>query len=57
MATVSFTKDIVIKESEAVKRFADIVCDKSPKLPINKALTSDKEMERGKELLRQSLSH
>jgi hypothetical protein len=56
MATTSFTKEIFIKEPDAIKRFNEVFEDDSPKRPINKELASDKEMERGIELLRQSLS-
>jgi hypothetical protein len=56
MATVSFTKDIVIKEKEAIKKFENIVANKKPVYPISKELASDKTMERGRELLKQYFS-
>ena len=56
MATVSFTKNIVVKESEAVNRFISAVTDRKSNPPVNEDLASDKTMERGRVLLKQYLS-
>ncbi|MDR2568940.1 MAG: hypothetical protein LBD23_01415 [Oscillospiraceae bacterium] len=56
MATTSFTKEIFIREPDAIRRFNEVFEDDSPKRPINKELASDKEMERGRELLKKYLS-
>jgi hypothetical protein len=56
MATVSFTKNIVIKEPESIERFIDIVSNKKPVYHVNKDLASDKIMDRGKKILKQYLS-
>jgi len=57
MATASFTKEIVFKEKDSVKRFVDVVHNKQPAHDIDKNLASDKNLERGRQLLTQCLSH
>jgi hypothetical protein len=57
MATVSFTKDITITDPEAVARFVDLISQ--PPKPIPEALselTSEREREKGIELLKHALS-
>ena len=56
MATSSFTKSFVIENPKAVEKFINIISDEKPKRPINKELTSDENMERGRESLKQYLS-
>jgi hypothetical protein len=56
MATTSFTKEIFIKEPEAIKRFNEVFEDDSPKRPIKRELASDETMERSRELLKQFFS-
>ena len=55
MATVSFDKNIVINESEAVSMLVDSLISDEPR-EINKELASSSEIERGKQLLTQCLS-
>ncbi|MBE3554854.1 MAG: hypothetical protein IMW85_07680 [Thermicanus sp.] len=55
MATVSFNKNIVIKEPEAVDRLVKVLTSKEVK-PINRKLASDEAMARGEKLLNQCLS-
>ena len=56
MATTSFTKQIFFNEPEAIKRFNESLEDDSPQRLIKKELASEKEMERGRELLKKYLS-
>ncbi len=56
MATVSFDKNIVIKEPEAIEKLVEVLSSKEVK-PINKELASDEAMARGEKLLKQCLSH
>ena len=56
MAIVSFDKNIVIKEPEAVERLVEVLSSKEAK-PINRKLASDEVMARGEKLLKQCLSH
>jgi len=56
MATVSFDKNIVIKEPEAIERLVEVLSSKEVK-PINRKLASDEAMARGEKLLEQCLSH
>lgn len=56
MATVSFDKNIVIKEPEAVERLVEVLSSKEAK-PINRKLASDEAMARGEKSLKQCLSH
>ncbi|NLI93739.1 MAG: hypothetical protein GX434_16575 [Peptococcaceae bacterium] len=56
MATVSFDKNIVIREPEAIERLVEVLSSKEAK-PINKKLASDEAMAKGEELLKQCLSH
>ena len=55
MATVSFDKDIVIKEPEAVDKLVNVLSSEEVK-SVNKKLASDEAMARGEELLKQCLS-
>ena len=55
MATVSFDKNIVIKEPEAIEKLVEVLSSKEAK-PINRKLASDEAMARGEELLKQCLS-
>ena len=55
MATVSFDKNIVIKEQDAVSKLVDaLINDKARK--IDKQLASPSEMMRGEQKLKQYLS-
>lgn len=56
MATVSFDKNIVIREPEAVEKLVEVLTSKDVK-PINKELASGEVMARGEEALRRCLSH
>lgn len=56
MATVSFDKNIVIKEPEAIERLVEVLSSKDAK-PINRTLASDEAIARGEKLLQQCLSH
>jgi hypothetical protein len=55
MATVSFDKNIVINEPEAVSMLVDSLLSDEPR-EINKELASSSEIERGEQLLIQCLS-
>ena len=55
MATVSFDKNIVINEPEAVSMLVDSLLSDEPR-EINKELASSREIERGEQLLTQCLS-
>jgi hypothetical protein len=52
MATSSFDKNIVIKETEAIEKLVKAITSKETK-PIDKSLASDESMARGKKLLKQ----
>jgi hypothetical protein len=56
MATVSFDKNIVIKEPESIEKLVEVLSSKEAK-PINRKLASDEAMARGEKLLKQCLSH
>ena len=56
MATVSFDKNIVIKETEAIEKLVEVLSSKEAK-PINRKLASDESMARGEKLLKQCLFH
>jgi len=56
MATVSFDKNIVIKEQDAVSRLVDALINDKPRT-IDKQLASPSEMIRGEQKLKQYLSH
>ena len=56
MATVSFDKNFVIEEPEAVDRLVDSLLSDKPR-KINKNLISPEEIERGEQLLELCLSH
>ena len=55
MATVSFDKNIVINEPDAVKRLVDSLLSDKPR-EINRQLASPSEIARGERLLKQCLS-
>ncbi|KKM12978.1 hypothetical protein SY88_00750 [Clostridiales bacterium PH28_bin88] len=55
MATVSFDKNIVIKEPEAVEKLVEVLSSKDVK-PVNRELASVKAMARGEQILRRCLS-
>lgn len=55
MATVSFDKNIVIKESEAIDRLVKVFSSKEIR-PINKQIASEESMAKGEEILRRCLS-
>ena len=55
MATVSFDKNVVIKEPEAVSILIDSLLNDIPRT-INKQLSSESEREKGELLLVQCLS-
>ena len=55
MATVSFDKNIVIREPDAVSKLVDSLIHDKPR-EINKQLASPSERERGRQLLKQCLS-
>ena len=55
MATVSFDKNFVIEEPEAVAKLVDSLLRDKPRI-INKKLISPEEKERGEELLKLCLS-
>jgi len=56
MATISFDKDLTIREPEAVSKLIEVLSSNEVR-PVNKKLTSAKEMERGEKLLKQCLSN
>ncbi len=56
MATVSFDKNIVIKEPEAIEILVEVLSSKESK-QINRKLAFDESMARGEKLLKQCLSH
>ena len=56
MATVSFDKNFVIEEPEAVAKLVDSLLTDNPR-KINKNLISPEEIERGEQLLKLCLSH
>lgn len=56
MATISFDKNIVIKEPEAVEKLVEALSTEEVKL-INKDLTSAEAMARSEEILKRCLSH
>jgi len=55
MATVSFDKNIVINEPDAVKKLVDSLLNDKPR-EIDKQLASYSEIARGEQLLRKCLS-
>ena len=55
MATVSFDKNIVINEPDAVKKLVDSLLNDKPR-DIDRHLASPTELARGEQLLRQCLS-
>jgi hypothetical protein len=55
VATISFDKNIVIKEPEAVEKLVEALSSNDIK-SINKELTSAEAMARSEELLRRCLS-
>ena len=55
MATVSFDKNIVIKEPDAVQKIVNSLLNDKPR-EINKQLASPIEIARGEQLLKQCLS-
>lgn len=55
MATDSFDKNIVIKETEAIEKLVQVLSSKEVK-PVDKTLASDESMARGVKLLKQCLS-
>ncbi len=55
MATVSFDKNIVIREPEAVVKLVEVLSSKDVK-PVNRKLASAKAMARGEEVLKRCLS-
>lgn len=56
MAIVSFDKDIVIEEPEAIEILVEVLSSKEAK-PIKRKLASDEAMARGEKLLTRCLSH
>ncbi len=56
MATVSFDKKIIIERPKEVDNFLRIYNSEEPALPISKELASEKNIDRGKELLKQYFS-
>ena len=56
MATVSFDKNIIIKEKEAVSKLVDALIDSTVR-KIDKKLASPAEIARGEEKLKQYLLH
>jgi len=56
MATVSFDKNIVIIEQEAVSKLVDALLDNKVR-KIDKKLASPSEIARGEKKLKQYLSH
>ena len=55
MATVSFDKNIIINEPDAVKKLVDSLLGDKPR-KIDKQLASPTEIARGEQLLKQCLS-
>ncbi|AVX19908.1 MULTISPECIES: hypothetical protein [Carboxydocella] len=55
MATVSFDKNIIIREPEAIEKLIDVLLSEDVK-PVNKKLASAEEIARGEEILRRCLS-
>lgn len=55
MATVSFDKNIIIKEPEAVEKLVEVLSSKDVK-PVKRELASVKAMARGEKALRRCLS-
>jgi hypothetical protein len=55
MATVSFDKNIVIKEPEAIEKLVEVLSSNEAK-PIKRELASDEAIARGEKLLKQCLS-
>ncbi|MBF7081846.1 hypothetical protein IT084_02510 [Desulfallas sp. Bu1-1] len=55
MATVSFDKNIVIKEPEAVEKLVEALSSKDVK-PVNKKFASAEAMAKGEEVLKRCLS-
>jgi hypothetical protein len=55
VATISFDKNIVIKEPEAVEKLVEALSSNDIK-PINKELTSAEAMARSEKLLKRCLS-
>jgi hypothetical protein len=55
MATVSFDKNIIIREPEAVEKLVEVLSSEDVK-PVNQKLTSAEAMARGEEILRRCLS-
>ena len=56
MATVSFDKNIVIKEPEAIEKLVEVLSS-SDVQPIKRKLASPGTMARGEEILKRCLSH
>jgi len=56
MATISFDKDLTIREPEAIEKLIEILSLNEAR-PINKKLISERELERGEKLLKQCLSN
>ena len=56
MATSSFDKTFRLEKPKDIERFIDILADERPKPPIETE-SVEMELKRGKELLKQYLSH
>lgn len=55
MATISFDKNVIVREPEAVEKLIEALSSKDVKI-INKKLASAEAMARGEELLKRCLS-
>lgn len=56
MATVSFDKNIVIREPEAVEKLVEVLSSEDDVKPVNRKLASAEAMARGEEVLKRCLS-
>lgn len=55
MATISFDKNVIIREPEAVEKLINVLLSKDVK-PVNRKLASVEAMARGEEILKRCLS-
>jgi hypothetical protein len=56
LTTVSFDKNLVIKEPDAIERLIEVLSSTEGK-PINRELASDEAVARGEKLLKRCLFH
>jgi len=55
MATISFDKNVIIREPEAVEKLIEVLLSKDVK-PVNRKLASAEAMARGEEVIKRCLS-